>query len=89
MHFWRARFDFDPQQYVAGIMEEDDPSVPQLIKTPAGPGRHFTLYLYDREKNHVCGPHGSLVASPCATTSAKCEGIVGTDLPCSCMDLRV
>lgn len=68
VHFWRARFDFDPQQYVAGIMEEDDPSVPQLIKTPAGPGRHFTLYLYDREKNHVCGPHGSLVASPCATT---------------------
>jgi hypothetical protein len=37
-------------------MEEDDSTHPelQLIKTPAGPGRHFTLYLYDREKNHVC-----------------------------------
>ena len=48
-------FDHASRQYVAGIMEEDDPLHPehQLIKAPAGPGRSFTLYLYDREKNHT------------------------------------
>jgi hypothetical protein len=49
------RFDPKSKQYVAGIMEEDDHAHPelQLIKTEASPGRTFTLYLYDREKNHV------------------------------------
>ena len=50
-----CRFDYHPQQYVAGVMEEDDPSHASrpLIGSPVDAGRSFTLYLYDREKHHV------------------------------------
>ena len=51
------RFDFHPRQYVAGILEEDDPSRSgrEVMgkPLPAGSGRSFTLYLYDRERHHV------------------------------------
>ena len=49
-----VRFDFYPRQYVAGILEEDDQSHDVIgRRMPAGSGRSFTLYLYDREKHHV------------------------------------
>lgn len=50
-------FDFHPQQYVAGVLEEDDPShaAHGMIGKAVGAGRSFTLYLYDREKHHVSG----------------------------------
>jgi hypothetical protein len=50
------RFDFVPQQYVAGILEEDDPSHAGravIGRAATGEGRSFTLYLYDRERHHV------------------------------------
>jgi hypothetical protein len=62
-----CRFDFKAQQYVAGILEEDDPTHPelQLIKTPARGGRTFTIYLYDREKHQV--------RPACLFTAVGCE----------------
>ena len=62
-HVW-DRFDFGGQQYVAGILEEDDPGHADrpVVGTPVSHGgRSFTLYLYDREKHHVSvrgGPRG-------------------------------
>ncbi len=49
------RFDLSSKQYVAGVMEEDNPAHPELLlnKTDVGPGRSFTLYLFDKDKNHV------------------------------------
>jgi hypothetical protein len=54
-------YDLASQNYVAGILEEDDNTRPdlQLVKSAPGPGRTFTLYLYDRERNQVrvrCAP---------------------------------
>ena len=52
------RFDYGCQQYVAGILEEDDASHsdrPLLGKPLGHGGRSFTLYLYDRERHHVSG----------------------------------
>ena len=51
-----VRFDFYGRQYVAGILEEDDPSHAGravIGRAATGEGRSFTLYLYDREKHHV------------------------------------
>ena len=50
-----SRFDYHSQQYVAGVMEEDDAGHASrpLIGSPVDAGRSFTLYLYDREKHHV------------------------------------
>ena len=50
------RFDFGGQQYVAGVMEEDDPGHgdrPLMGRPLAGPGRSFTLYLYDLDRHQV------------------------------------
>jgi hypothetical protein len=50
-----CRYDLAEKQYVAGVMEEDNPAHPELLlnNIDVGPGRTFTLYLFDAEKNHV------------------------------------
>jgi hypothetical protein len=62
------RFDYHPQQYVAGVLEEDDASRGEVYPMggkATGPGRSFTLYLYDREKHHVREGEASRAAVAC------------------------
>jgi hypothetical protein len=65
--FWSAlfyaispsRFDYNCQDYVAGVLEEDA-SFHGASDAPSQPERCFTLYLYDREEHQVrLGLHSS------------------------------
>jgi hypothetical protein len=71
-----CRVDYLSQNYVAGILEEDDNTRPdlQLVKSAPGPGRTFTLYLYDRDKRQV---RQSLLAPLVgAGVGMRCSGFV-------------
>ena len=52
--FAALRFEYSSQQYVAGVLEENDDAQTALLAGSSTPlERCFTLYLYDRGRHHV------------------------------------